>query len=173
MVFCLFLAPESAAANVVVTLACFVALAVPEATISPVALGQGWKRLLGTVALRPVRGGGRFGMTDLVTETIGFHALMLGWPSLVALALSVGDERRSAEALLTVAALAGIAAVSWGVASLVRHSADGGTTQTAVIAALVVVWMVVVSFLPSIGPNRPHPGQTAVPLKTSGGAPAG
>jgi hypothetical protein len=48
MVVCLFLAPESAAANRIVAVACFVALAVPEATITPVSLGGGgigcWNR---------------------------------------------------------------------------------------------------------------------------------
>lgn len=149
MVVCLFLAPQAAAANSIVAIACFVALAVPEATISPVALGGGWGRLMGAVPLRTASGGARLGMTDLVTESVGFHALLLGWPSLVALALLAGDRERSAGAIRTIAALAVTAAVTWGVASLVRRRADGSTTMAAVIAALVVVWMVAVSYLPA------------------------
>jgi len=146
MVVCLFLAPESAAANRIVAVACFVALAVPEATITPVSLGGGWNRLLESVPLRPVGGGKRIGMIDLVTESVGFHALLLGWPSLVALALLTGDRDRSAGAMATVALLAGTAAITWGVASLVRRHTDGGTALAAVIAVLVVVWMVVVTY---------------------------
>lgn len=146
MVVCLFLAPESAAANRIVAVACFVALAVPEATITPVSLGRGWSRLLESVPVRPVGGGKRIGMTDLVTESVGFHALLLGWPSLVALALLTGDRERSAGAMATVALLASTAAITWGVASLVRRHTDGGTALAAVIAVLVVVWMVVVTY---------------------------
>ncbi len=146
MVICLFLAPESAAANRILAVACFVALAVPEATISPVSLGRGWGRLMGAVPLRPAYGGERLGMTDLATDSVGFHALLLGWPSLVALALLAGERERSAGAVSTVAALAVTAAVTWGVASLVRRRADGGTTLAAVTAALIVVWMAVVSY---------------------------
>ena len=148
MVVCLFLAPESAAANRIVAVACFVALAVPEATITPVSLGRGWSRLLESVPLRPLGGGKRIGMTDLVSESVGFHALLLGWPSLVALALLAGDRERSAGAMATVALLAGSAAVTWGVASLVRRHTDGGTALAAVVAVLVVVWMVVVTYPP-------------------------
>jgi hypothetical protein len=148
MVVCLFLAPESAAANRIVAVACFVALAVPEATITPVSLGRGWSRLLESVPLRPLGGGKRIGMTDLVSESVGFHALLLGWPSLVALALLAGDRERSAGAIATVALLAGSAAVTWGVASLVRRHTDGGTALAAVVAVLVVVWMVVVTYPP-------------------------
>ena len=146
MVVCLFLAPESAAANRIVAVACFVALAVPEATITPVSLGRGWSRLLESVPLRPLGGGKRIGMTDLVSESVGFHALLLGWPSLVALALLTGDRERSAGAMATVALLASTAAIPWGVASLVRRHTDGGTALAAVIAVLVVVWMVVVTY---------------------------
>ncbi len=149
MVVCLFLAPESAAANRIVAVACFVALAVPEATITPVSLGQGWSRLLESVPLRPVGRGERIGMTDLVIESVGFHALLLGWPSLVALALLTGDRERSAGAIATVAGLAGTAAITWGVVSLVRRRSDGGTALAAVIAVLVVVWMVVVTYPPA------------------------
>jgi len=144
MVVCLFLAPASADINRVVTTACFVALALPEATISPVAGERGWRRLMESVADRGP--GGRFGMTDPVTESVGLHALMLGWPSLVAFLLLAGDRDRSAGALATVVALAVTAVVTWGTASLVRRRADGGTTLVAVVAALVVVWMTVVSF---------------------------
>jgi len=146
MVVCLFLAPELAAANRIVAVACFVALAVPEATITPVSLGRGWSRLLESVPLRPVGGGKRIGMIDLVAESVGFHALLLGWPSLVALALLTGDRERSAGAMATVALLAGTAAITWGVASLGRRHTDGGTALAAVIAVLVVVWMVVVTY---------------------------
>jgi hypothetical protein len=149
MVVCLFLAPESAAANRIVAVACFVALAVPEATITPVSLGRGWSRLLESVPLRPLGGGQRIGMTDLVSESVGFHALLLGWPSLVALALLAGDRERSAGAMATVALLAGSAAITWGVASLVRRRTDGGTALAAVVAVLVVVWMVVVTYPPA------------------------
>jgi hypothetical protein len=149
MVVCLFLAPQAAAANSIVAIACFVALAVPEATMSPVALGRGWGRLLGAVPLRPAGGVGGLGMTDLVTESVGFHALLLGWPSLVALALLAGDRERSVGAIRTIAALAITAVVTWGVASLVRRRADGSTTLAAVMAALVVVWMIAVSYPPA------------------------
>ena len=149
MVVCLFLAPASAAANRIVAVACFVALAVPEATITPVSLGRGWSRLLESVPLRPLGGGQRIGMTDLVSESVGFHALLLGWPSLVALALLAGDRERSAGAMATVALLAGIAAITWGVASLLRRRTDGGTALAAVVAVLVVVWMVMVTYLPA------------------------
>lgn len=149
MVVCLFLAPELAAANRIVAVACFVALAVPEATITPVSLGRGWSRLLESVPLRPLGGGKRIGMTDLVSESVGFHALLLGWPSLVALALLAGDRERSAGAMATVALLAGSAAITWGVASLVRRRTDGGTALAAVVAVLVVVWMVMVTYPPA------------------------
>lgn len=149
MVVCLFLAPESAAANRIVAVACFVALAVPEATITPVSLGRVWSRLLESVPLRPLGGGGRIGMTDLVSESVGFHALLLGWPSLVALALLAGDRERSAGAMATVALLAVSAAITWGVASLVRRRTDGGTALAAVVAVLVVVWMVMVTYPPA------------------------
>ena len=85
-------------------------------------------------------------MVDLVTESVGFHALLLGWPSLVAFFLLAGDRDRAAGALAAVSALALTAAVTWGVASLVRRRADGGTTLAAVAATLVVVWMTAVSF---------------------------
>lgn len=149
MVVCLFLAPASAAANRIVAVACFVALAVPEATITPVSLGRGWSRLLESVPLRPLGGGQRIGMTDLVSESVGFHALLLGWPSLVALALLAGDRERSAGAMATVALLAGSAAITWGVATLLRRRTDGGTALAAVVAVLVVVWMVMVTYLPA------------------------
>lgn len=149
MVVCLFLAPASAAANRIVAVACFVALAVPEATITPVSLGRGWSRLLESVPLRPLGGGQRIGMTDLVSESVGFHALLLGWPSLVALALLAGDRERSAGAMATVALLAGSAAITWGVASLLRRRTDGGTALAAVVAVLVVVWMVMVTYPPA------------------------
>lgn len=148
MVVCLFLVPQSAPANVWLTLVCFVALAVPEATISPASLDRGWSRLLESVPLRPASGGGRFGMTDLVTETVGFHALLLGWPSLVALALSLREDTRSDAALVTVVALAVAAAVTWGVASLLRRRVDGGTTMAAVIAVLVAVCLVAMASAP-------------------------
>lgn len=152
MVVCLFLAPDAAATNVVVALACFLALAVPEATLSPVEAERGWSRLMGSV---PVRGpGGRFGMTGLVSESVGFHALMLGWPSLVAFLLLAGDRDRSAGALATVAALSATAAITWGTVSLLRRRVDGGTTMAAVVALLIVVWMIVVSSLPLAGPVR-------------------
>lgn len=146
MVVCLFLAPESAAANRIVVVACFVALAVPEATITPVSLGRGWSRLLESVPVRPLSRGKRIGMIDLVTDSVGFHALLLGWPSLVALALLTGDRERSAGAMTTVALLAGSAAITAGVALLVRRRCDGGTALAAVVAVLVVVWMIVVTY---------------------------
>lgn len=148
MVVCLFLAPQWASANVWLTLVCFVALAVPEATISPVGLSQGWRRLFESVPYRPAGGRMRFGMTVLVTDSVGFHALMLGWPSLVAMALSLRGDSRSDAAFLTVAALAVAAAVTWGVATVLRRRVDGGTTMAAVLAVLVALCLVALAAPP-------------------------
>ncbi|MEI6239970.1 MAG: hypothetical protein WCR51_06250 [Planctomycetia bacterium] len=153
MVGWLFLAADLAAFDLVASLAWFVSLAVPAATLGDgVSHAAVWRRVEraaphcagGRLRLGPGRR--RDGVLAAVTA-----AALLGWPPLVAAAVAGGDVARSWPSLLVVAALAVAVIVLLCIVSL--GGAVGATpdTQLAVAIAGTCLCMAVVPF---VGPGQ-------------------
>lgn len=132
MVAWLFLLPGRAATDACVTLAAFVAVAVPAALVPDGRLDPAWRGLLASVPPRfaPRRSGG----TARPGSTVWLDAAILGWPPLVAGLLLVRD----APAGLAAAAVAAVtAAAAAATALLGARAIPLGTPETRLAVALV------------------------------------
>jgi len=161
MVGWLFLDPAAARHAVTLSLASFVTLAVPEATLGDgVSWRQGWRRLHRSAAdTRPLRllaPLGRYG--DAVTTTAGTAAI-LGWPPLVALVLSPSGSEAGPSAALAVAGLVAAAGLLVGLVGcgerLWRADEARASTETILAVAIAVTLAAIVvvpaaSRLPSL-----------------------
>ncbi|MFM8497701.1 MAG: hypothetical protein ACKOEM_19595 [Planctomycetia bacterium] len=132
MVGWLFLAADLARLDLVASLAWFVALAVPAATLGDgVSHAVVWQRLAGAAprggGWRPAPGRVRDSLQATLTT-----AALLGWPPLVVAALAGSDAARLGAALSVVAALAVAAAVLLAIVGLGGVARATPDTQLAV-----------------------------------------
>lgn len=137
MVGWLFLAAEFAMFDLAASLAWFVALAVPAATLGDgVSHAVVWQRLE-CVAPRPVGGWPQLapGRVRDSVQAVFVTAALLGWPPLVVAALAGGDAARSGASLLVVAAVAAAAVVLFVIVSLGGVARALPDTQLAIAIA--------------------------------------
>jgi hypothetical protein len=112
----LFLVPSQSGRYALLVAAWFVVLAVPRAVLGSGSRDDACRRRLASES------------DSLAWRTAGFYAAVLGWPLVVAAALS-GDRTTAADRLLVVAGLAGAAVVTAAVTRAVL--AVGGTRDSA------------------------------------------
>lgn len=135
MVGWLFLAVELARLDLAASLAWFVALAVPAATLGDgVSHAALWRRL---ERLAPRGGGVRLAPGPIrdSLQAVLTTAALLGWPPIVVAALAGGDVAKSGAALSVVGALAAAAGVLLVIVSLGRAVGATPDTQLAVAVA--------------------------------------
>ena len=155
MVAWLFLDPDRAALDLAVSLAWFVALAVPAATLGDgVSHLSGW-RLLGVGRMRAL------------VVSLASDAAILAWPPLVAAAVMAATPERSRPALVTLVALATAAllllAVAW--ASEWLQAAP----ETGHAAALVIALLGCMAAASTAGQALLGGRETAQPASVDGG----
>ncbi|MFM8986411.1 MAG: hypothetical protein ACKONH_10200 [Planctomycetia bacterium] len=166
-----FLVPEAAASGGPFVIGWFTALAVPAALIGP-PTGDGWRRLAATA---PVTAGRRFagwirptGPRWAGAVAVG-HAVLLGWPPLVAGLLHAAEASGGPAAVaqsgpwLAVGALAmaaaGLIGLAWA-ASAVPVRRETALAVAAGLVAVATVWAVAQMPRPRGLPKIP--GQTGV-----------
>ena len=129
----LFLLPGRAATDVCVTLAAFVAVAVPAALVSAEGLDPAWRGLLASLPPRFAAARRRAGLARPGTA-VWLDAAILGWPPLVAALLLARDAPAGLAALAVAGATAAAAATTAVIGS---RAIPLGLPETRLAVALV------------------------------------